>query len=80
MIRKGDWKLIVYLQMQDKKQSSVSALYNLITDPLEMNNLIGNNPEKGKYEKITGELKQTLKNWMIKTNTLYIRELENTNL
>ncbi|MCX6326764.1 MAG: sulfatase-like hydrolase/transferase [Bacteroidia bacterium] len=80
MIRKGDWKLIVYLQMSDNKQNSVSALYNLKTDPLEMNNLIGNNPEKGKYEKISGELKQTLKDWMVKTKTPYIKELENINL
>ena len=80
MVRKGDWKLIAFLQMPDKKQSSVSALYNLKTDPLEMNNLIGKNPEKGKYVKISGELKQTLKNWMIKTKTPYINELEQTGL
>ena len=80
MIRKGDWKLIAFLQMPDKKQSPVSALYNLKTDPLEMNNLIGTNPEKGKYGKITGELKQTLKDWMTKTKTPYVKELENTDL
>ena len=79
MIRKGDWKLIVYLQMLDKKQPSVSALYNLKTDPLEMNNLIGKNSEKAKYINIASGLKQTLKNWMVKTNTPYIREIDNTN-
>ena len=66
--------------MTDKKQSSISALYNLKTDPLEMNNLIGKNPERGKYIKITGELKQTLKNWMVKTKTPYLKELGNTDL
>ncbi|MCD6354247.1 MAG: sulfatase-like hydrolase/transferase [Prolixibacteraceae bacterium] len=80
MIRKDDWKLIVYLQMNEKKQRNVSALYNLKSDPLEMNNLIGTNPEKGKYENILGELRNTLKNWMIKTHTPYIKELENTKL
>lgn len=79
MIRKGDWKLIVYLQMSDKKQSSVNALYNLKTDPLEMNNLIGKNSEKAKYLNIASGLKQTLKNWMVKTNTPYIGEIDNTN-
>ncbi|HUX55534.1 MAG TPA: sulfatase/phosphatase domain-containing protein [Bacteroidales bacterium] len=80
MIRKGDWKMIVYLKMPDKKQNSISALYNLKSDPLEMNNLIGNNPEKGKYGKIVNELKQTLSNWMIKTKTPYTNELEKTSL
>jgi len=79
MIRKGDWKMIVYLQMSDKKQKSVSsALYNLKSDPLEMNNLVGSNPEKSKYDKVVNELKSTLKDWMIKTKTPYINELERT--
>jgi arylsulfatase A-like enzyme len=80
MIRKGDWKMIVYLQMPDNKQNPVCALYNLKTDPLEMDNLIGNNPEKGKYKAITGELKHTLRDWMTKTKTPYISELDNTPL
>ncbi len=78
MIRKGDWKLIVYLRMSDKNQKSVSALYNLQTDPSEMNNLIGTNPEKANYEKVANELKLTLKNWMLKTKTPYVSELDNT--
>ena len=45
---------------------------------MEMNNLIGNNPEKEKYEKVGSDLKSTLKDWMIKTNTPYLAELENT--
>ena len=79
MIRKGDWKMILYLQMAEKRQKSVSsALYNLKSDPLEMNNLIGSNPEKSKYEKTFNELKSTLKGWMIKTKTPYLSELDNT--
>jgi arylsulfatase A-like enzyme len=81
MIRKGDWKMIVYLQMADNKQKTVSsALYNLKTDPLETNNLIGSNPEKSKYEKVVSDLKSTLKDWMIKTKTPYLSELGNTSL
>jgi len=80
MIRKGDWKMIVYLQMTDKIQKTVSALYNLKTDPLEMNNLIGANPEKAKYEAVVGDLKFSLNEWMVKTKTPYINELENTKL
>jgi len=77
MIRKGDWKMIVYLQMTDKTQKTVSALYNLKTDPLEMNNLIGANPEKAKYMEVVDDLKFTLKEWMVKTKTPYLNELEN---
>ncbi len=80
MIRKGDWKMIVYLQMNDKKQGNISALYNLKTDPLEIHNLIGTNPEKAKFMKTAEELRLTLKNWMLKTKTQYISELENTKL
>jgi arylsulfatase A-like enzyme len=78
MIRKGDWKLIVYLKMPHNNRNNVCALYNLKTDPLEMNNLIGTNPDKRKYEEITADLKQTLKSWMVKTNTPWVTELEHT--
>jgi len=78
MIRKGEWKMIVFLKMSDKNQTSISALYNLKSDPMEMNNLIGKNPEKAKYEKVVIDLRSTLKDWMIKTKTPYIAELENT--
>ncbi len=80
MIRKGDWKMIVYLQMGEKKQKNTNALYNLKSDPLEMNNLIGSNPEKGKYTDVTNELKLTLKNWMLNTKTPYVAELDKTAL
>lgn len=80
MIRKGDWKLIVYLPMNDKKQKSVNALYNLKTDPLETKNLIGTNPDRGKSIKQAESLRQTLKTWMIKTNTPYISQLEKASL
>lgn len=76
MIRQGDWKMIVYLQMNDKKPKFPNALYNLKSDPLEMNNLIGANPDKARYEKTSEELRQTLKVWMRKTNTPYLNQLE----
>lgn len=80
MIRKGDWKMIVYLKMNGQKQKNVNALYNLKTDPLELYNLIGSNPEKAKYEKTSEELRQILKGWMKKTYTPYIKQLEATKL
>ena len=80
MIRKGDWKMIVYLKRADGKQNNVNALYNLASDPLEMINLIGKNQDKWKYDKKAGELKQTLRSWMEKTKTPYLKELENTQI
>jgi arylsulfatase A-like enzyme len=80
MIRQGDWKMILYFQMADKKQKNLCALYNLKSDPLEMNNLIGNNPDKSKSIEKATALKSTLKAWMVKTKTPYLNELENTNL
>ena len=64
--------------MTDKIQKTVCALYNLKTDPLEMNNLIGANPEKAKYGEVVRDLKFTLNEWMIKTKTPYTNELKNT--
>ena len=80
MIRQGDWKMIVYLQMNDKKQKFPNSLYNLKTDPLEINNLIGTNPDKGNYMKQAELLRKTLKRWMINTKTPYINQLEKTSL
>jgi arylsulfatase A-like enzyme len=76
MIRKGDWKMIVYLQMNEKKNKIVNALYNLKTVPLELTNLIGANPDKANFQKKSEELRQCLKVWMKKTNTPYLKQLE----
>lgn len=64
-------------------ENDVRSLRNLVdgnADPLEINNLIGANPEKARYEKSAETLKQTLKEWMTKTKTPYIKELEDTKL
>ena len=45
-----------------------------------MNNLIGPNPEKAKYEKSAGALKQTLKDGILRTKTQYIKELKDVKL
>lgn len=76
MIRQGDWKLIVYLPISKNSAKKTNALYNLTLDPLEMNNLIGTNPEKPKYVEEARNLKKTLRDWMIKTKTPYLKELD----
>jgi len=62
MVRKGDWKLMV---PYSKDSPAVSVLYNLNTDPHEMNNLIGRNPNKEKHhvEKAL-ELRSDLLTWL----------------
>jgi hypothetical protein len=44
-------------------------MYNLNEDPYEMNNLLGNNPEKAKYGKKAEELRGALLNWLKKNNS-----------
>ena len=46
MIRDGRWKLIM---AHNPSSEIVDALYDLENDPDEMNNLIGNNPDREKY-------------------------------
>ena len=61
MLVKGDWKwLIAYTS----DSQVVDALYNLKDDPWEMNNLLGNNPGKAKYQDQANELKNDLLRWL----------------
>jgi len=55
MIRTADWKLIRHYKVEDKDE-----LYNLKSDPEELNNLY-NNPEYSKKQK---QLQQRLNDWM----------------
>lgn len=56
MLRKGDWKLVYDMQ-------GTGQLYNLITDPAEINNLYGNSAHKDKQ----AELMQDLSAWELRT-------------
>lgn len=79
MIRKGDWKLIIYLPTTKSQSHQVNALYNLKTDPLEMNNLIGINPSKADYLKYAQDLKSILRQWMVNKKVPYVKELDKIN-
>lgn len=61
MILKDNWKLFV---PYSPESNVINALYNLKDDPHEMNNLIGNNPERNKYEAKANELRDDLLNWL----------------
>ena len=66
MIVKDGWKLII---PYSKESPVINAMYNLSEDPYEMNNLLGNNPEKAKYSKKAEELRGALLNWLKKNNS-----------
>jgi arylsulfatase A-like enzyme len=81
MVRKGEWKLIVYATgAQRSSRIPVNALYNLADDPLEMNNLIGRNPAKRVALPKAAELKADLERWMVRTTSPLLARLRETEL
>ena len=69
MLRLGKWKL---LTSYNPKSTVVNALYDLETDPHEMNNLIGKNPNRKKHLPQAEKLKTKLIAWLKKTNSPHI--------
>jgi len=66
MIVKDGWKLII---PYTKESTVKNAMYDLNTDPHEMNNLLGNNPERSKYQEKTEELRACLLEWLAKNKS-----------
>lgn len=61
MILKKGWKLIIPYSENSKV---INAMYNLKKDPNEMNNLLGNNPDKQKYIQRAEDLRKSLVEWL----------------
>lgn len=61
MIVKGGWKMMIPYSTTSKV---INALYDLNTDPHEMNNLIGKNPNRKRYAEKTEELRAALLEWL----------------
>ena len=70
MVRSGDWKLMYSV----KEKRSVTALYNMKDDPLEMNNLAKENVKQ------TKKMKGMLLEWMAKVNHSQLEQARNTPL
>ena len=66
MIVKDGWKLII---PYTKESTVINAMYDLNTDPHEMNNLIGNNPNRADYEEKAEELRSCLLEWLKKNKS-----------
>ncbi len=63
MIVKGGWKLMI---PYSKSSTVINAMYDLSNDPYEMNNLLGNNPERELYEDRAEELRNSMLEWLKK--------------
>ena len=66
MIVKDGWKLMI---PYTKGSKILNVLYHLNEDPHEMNNLLGNNPDRRKYKKKAEELRTNLLKWLKKNNS-----------
>lgn len=66
MIVKDGWKLMI---PYTKTSKVINAMYDLNTDPYEMNNLLGNNPKKDQYLEKAEELRNCLLEWLKKNKS-----------
>jgi len=69
MVCDGRWKLL-YGRAADAP--SLDALYDLQTDPNEMNNLIGRNPDKEKHRPEVARLKGQLVDWLAQVKSPHL--------
>jgi len=63
MIVKDGWKLMIPYSVTS---TVLNAMYDLDTDPHEMNNLLGKNPNRHRFAKKTEELRACLLEWLEK--------------
>ncbi len=68
MIVKNNWKMFIPYNADSK---TIDVLYDLGKDPYEMNNLLGNNPDRPKYEAKANELKQDLLKWLKQYHSIH---------
>lgn len=66
MVVKDGWKLII---PYTKSSSVINAMYDLNTDPYEMNNLLGSNPDAIQYLEKAEDLRNSLLEWLEKNNS-----------
>ena len=57
----------------------MKALYDMNTDPYEMNNLLGNNPDSKKYDAKVMELEACFREWMAGNQQDLSKEYSNPN-
>jgi arylsulfatase A-like enzyme len=77
MILKDGWKLFIPYSTESKV---INTLYNLKEDPYEMNNLLGNNPERQKFQQKAEELRDDLLVWLKKHHSKFYEGVKARNL
>jgi arylsulfatase A-like enzyme len=73
MIRTENWKLMTTHRSGGK---NIEALFDLKNDPFEINNLLGNNPERFKYKEITENLRSKLVGYLKDVNYPLVKGIE----
>lgn len=77
MIVKSGWKLII---PYSDTSSVLNAMYDLNTDPHEMHNLLGNNPDRQRHAAKAEELRSDLLRWLKKNNSIHCEGVQRRKL
>ena len=77
MIVKDNWKLFIPYSAES---NVINALYNLKDDPNEVNNLLGNNPDRKKQEKKVKELREDILTWLKQHHSSHYEGVKARNL
>jgi len=77
MVMHEGWKLM--LPYSDTSRV-INAMYNLNSDPYEMNNLLGSNPERFQYKEKAQELRNYLLEWLEKNKSQHYNGVKNRQL
>jgi arylsulfatase A-like enzyme len=77
MIIKDGWKMIIPYSTSSKV---INAMYDLNSDPYEMNNLIGKNPNRHRYAEKTEELRACLLEWLKKNDSKHFKGVKEREL
>jgi len=77
MIVKDGWKMMI---PYSETSEVINALYDLNTDPYEMKNLIGKNPNRARYAEKTEELRACLLEWLKKNGSSHYQDVKKRNL
>jgi arylsulfatase A-like enzyme len=77
MIIKDGWKLIIPYSTTSKV---INAMYDLNSDPHEINNLLGKNPDRHSYAEKAEELRACLLEWLAKNNSKHFKGVKERQL
>ena len=77
MILKDGWKLMIPYSVTSKV---LNAMYDLNTDPHEMNNLLGENPNRHRFAEKAEELRAYLLEWLEKNGSKHYKGVKQREL